>query len=432
MLTDLQKRIGKYTLIREIGRGASALVYLADDPFNQRQVAIKVANFEGRYTEEESVRFRKLFLNEASLAGKLVHPNIVRVYDAVVETDMRYIVMEYVPGGTLKKYCNEGKLLPGQQLAMIVFKLCRAMDYAFQRGIIHRDIKPANILLSLDEDIKISDFGTAHISHATQTQLQGFIGSPAYMAPEMVTEKQPSQQSDIYSLGVVMYELLAGRLPFTAQSGVGMINKILHEQPVPIAELRPSAPRELIAIAERAMHKDLGQRYLNWYDMAKDLADSFKSLARLNAEISGQEKFNRLRSLGFFKSFKDTDLWEVLRSARWERHARGERLQRAGEIGQFFYVIVDGTVEVLRGERKLSEMSAGACFGEMAYLRDGGATGTTDINSRTDVELIKIEAAQLESLSESCQLQFNRTFLRHLVERLSITDDSLRRPPAAS
>jgi eukaryotic-like serine/threonine-protein kinase len=429
MFTDLQERIGKYTVLREIGNGASAIVYLADDPFNQRQVAIKVANFEGRYTEEESARFRKLFLNEASLAGKLVHPNIVRVYDAVFDEDDRknYIVMEYVPGGTLKKFCNERHLLPVQQLAMIVFKCCRAMDYAFQRGIVHRDLKPANILLSEDQDIKISDFGTAHISQATQTQLQGFIGSPAYMAPEMITEKQPSQQSDIYSLGVLMYEMLTGRLPFTAKTGVGVINKILHESPLPIAEVRPSAPRELIAIAERAMQKDPAKRYRTWFEMAKDLANTFHALAKLNVEISTEEKFNRLRALDFFKSFKDTDISEVLRSALWEHHAKGEKLQRAGEIGQFFYIIVDGVVEASRGSRKLSELAGGACFGEMAYLRDGKSTRTTDITSRTDVELLKIEAAQLETLSESCQLQFNKTFLRHLVERLSITDDSFHR-----
>jgi len=429
MFTEIQERIGKYSILRELGNGASAIVYLAEDPFNQRQVAIKVANFEGRYTEEESARFRKLFLNEASLAGKLVHPNIVRVYDAVFDEDEKknYIVMEYVPGGTLKKFCNERHLLPVQQLAMIVFKCCRAMDYAFQRGIVHRDLKPANILLSEDQDIKISDFGTAHISQATQTQLQGFIGSPAYMAPEMITEKQPSQQSDIYSLGVLMYEMLTGRLPFTAKTGVGVINKILHEEPAKISDVRPSAPKELVTIAEKAMSKDPANRYRTWFEMAKDLANTFHALARLNTEISNEEKFNRLRALEFFKSFKDTDIWEVLRSAVWEHHARGEKLQRAGEIGQFFYIIVDGVVEVARGSHRLSELAGGACFGEMAYLRDGKSTRTTDITSKTNVELLKIEAAQLETLSESCQLQFNRTFLRNLVERLSITDESLHR-----
>ena len=128
--------------------------------------------------EEEAKRFEKLFLNEASLAGKLNHPNIVGVYDAVVEGDQRYIVMEYVPGGSLKKYCTETNLLPVRQAVLVIFKMCRALDYAFQNGVIHRDIKPANILLSERDDIKISDFGTAKISHATHTQIDGFLGSP--------------------------------------------------------------------------------------------------------------------------------------------------------------------------------------------------------------------------------------------------------------
>jgi eukaryotic-like serine/threonine-protein kinase len=213
-------RIGKYNVISEVGRGATAVVYLGDDEFNDRKVAIKVAIGDEGMSPDEAKRFHKLFLNEASLVGKLSHPNIVGVYDAVVEGDMRYIVMEYVPGGSLKKFCTETNLLPVRQAVLIIFKACRALDYAFQSGVIHRDIKSANILLSERDDIKIGDFGTAQISSSEQTQIDGFVGSPAYMSPEQINEEEPSVQSDIYSLGVVMYELLTGRLPFQAQNSV--------------------------------------------------------------------------------------------------------------------------------------------------------------------------------------------------------------------
>ena len=169
-------KIGKYSVLSELGQGASAVVYLGEDPFNDRKVAVKVAKRDLEMGEEEAKRFEKLFLNEASLAGKLNHPNIVGVFDAVVEGDQRYIVMEYVPGGSLKKFCSESNLLPVRQAVLVIFKMCRALDYAFQNGVIHRDIKPANILLSERDDIKISDFGTAKISQSEVTQLDGFLG----------------------------------------------------------------------------------------------------------------------------------------------------------------------------------------------------------------------------------------------------------------
>src|SRR5258708_15184613 len=158
MPADRPLKIGKYNVLSELGQGASADVYLGEDPFNDRKVASKVAKTDLEMGEEEAKRFEKLFLSEAWLAGKLNHPNIVGVYDAVVEGALRYIVMEYVPGGSLKKFCTEANLLPVRQAVLVIFKMCRALDYAFQNGVIHRDIKPANILLSDRDDIKISCF----------------------------------------------------------------------------------------------------------------------------------------------------------------------------------------------------------------------------------------------------------------------------------
>jgi len=332
-VSEKPPKIGKYNVLSEIGQGASALVYVGEDPFNDRKVAIKVAKSDADMSEEEANRFGKLFLNEASLAGKLNHPNIVAVYDAVVDGDQRYIVMEFVPGGSLKKFCTETNLLPVRQAVLVIFKMCRALDYAFQNGVIHRDIKPANILLSERDDIKISDFGTAKISHATHTQIEGFLGSPAYMSPEQINEESPSVQSDIYSLGVVMYELLTGKLPFRAENSVSMINKILNEEPLPLEQMRPDLPEKLVDIVKKAMAKDPRQRYQTWFEMASELADTFPQLERYSSEISSTEKFNRLRSLPFFRDFRDAELWEVLRGAIWEVHQRDANLLLEGELG---------------------------------------------------------------------------------------------------
>ena len=292
-------KIGKYDISGELGRGATAVVYLGEDQFNERKVAIKVAMGDEGMGPDEARRFEKLFLNEAAMVGKLSHPNIVGVYDAVVEGDLRYIVMEYVGGGSLKKFCTETNLLPVRQAVLIIFKACRALDYAFQNGVIHRDIKAANILLSGRDDIKISDFGTAQISHSTHTQIDGFVGSPAYMAPEQINEEPPSVQTDIYSLGVTMYELLAGRLPFQAVNSVAMINKILNEDPTPLKSIRPDIPDKLVEIVERAMARDASKRYPAWYAMARDLAETFPQLEKYSFEISSAEKSSLRSALNF-------------------------------------------------------------------------------------------------------------------------------------
>ena len=419
------QRIGKYELMGELGRGATAVVYLAEDPFNNRKVAIKVQVKDESAGPEEARRFEKLFLNEAAMVGKLSHPNIITVYDAVVEGEQQYIVMEYVGGGSLKKFCNETNLLPVRQAVLVIFKICRALDYAFQNGVIHRDIKAANILLSDREEIKISDFGTAQISQATHTQIDGFVGSPAYMAPEQINEEPPSVQTDIYSLGVTMYELLTGRLPFQAANSISMINKILNEEPTPIRSIRPDLPEDIVHIVETAMAKDPAVRYPAWYAMARDLADTFPQLEKYSFEISSAEKFNALRKLEFFKDFRDSELWEVLRGAMWENHAREQSLLLEGDLGHAFFVIVTGQVKVVKDGKLLNVLKDGDCFGEMAYLSGNKSKRTASITAVSEVQLLKIQDVQLEQLSEACQLRFNRVFLRTLIERLAWTSEVL-------
>ena len=418
-------KIGKYNIVSELGRGATAIVYLGEDQFNERKVAIKVVTPDEDMGDEEARRFEKLFLNEAAMVGKMSHPNIVGVYDAVIEGENRYIVMEYVGGGSLKKFCTETNLLPVRQAVLIIFKACRALDYAFQNGVIHRDIKSANILLSERDDIKISDFGTAQISQATHTQIDGFVGSPAYMAPEQINEEPPSVQTDIYSLGVTMYELLAGRLPFQAASAVAMINKILNDTATPLKTIRPDIPDELVAIVEKAMARDPAKRYPAWYAMARDLADTFPQLEKYSFEISSAEKFNALRKLDFFHDFRDSELWEVLRGAGWEVHSREQSLLLEGDVGHAFFIIVAGQVKVTKDDKLLNVLKDGDCFGEMAYHSGDNSRRTASIIAVSEVQLLRIQDVQLEQLSDACQLRFNRQFLKTLIERLAWTSNVL-------
>ncbi|MFA7322441.1 MAG: serine/threonine-protein kinase, partial [Dokdonella sp.] len=213
----IPERIGKYEIRSKLGEGATSIVYLGYDPFAEREVAVKAIFPEVLRDKERGKLYRNLLMTEASLAGKLMHPHIVQIFDAVVAEEQSYIVMEFVKGGTLEPFCSPSTLLPVDRLVEMIFKCTRALDYAVRAGITHRDIKPANILLvnagDSDErvsgDIKISDFGAAMLSSGEQTRTQvSGVGSPAYMSPQQVRDMTLNHQTDIYSLGVVMYQLL--------------------------------------------------------------------------------------------------------------------------------------------------------------------------------------------------------------------------------
>ena len=240
MKFELQEHLGKYPIVREIGSGATSRVYLARDPFADREVAIKVFLFDENINPQTERMMHKAFLAEAALAGKLSHPHIVEILDAVVEPEHSYLVMEYVPGTTLEAHSDVTNLLPLSKVVEIIFKCIRALEYAFQHGVIHRDIKPGNILLSPSGDTKVSDFGASFQQRHGQetTQISG-VGSPAYMSPEQIRMEDITHQTDIYSLGVVMYRLLTGRLPYEANTQAGLSYAILNTVPARPVTLRP-------------------------------------------------------------------------------------------------------------------------------------------------------------------------------------------------
>ena len=250
-------RIGKYQVIRKLGDGATSEVFLCHDEFAGRDVAVKIV-YQDRLNDPQGGKvFRKLFVTEASLAGKLAHPHIAQIYDAVVGDKMSYIVMEYVAGGTLEPFCAPENLLPIDKIVEIAFKATRALDFAHKLGVTHRDIKPANILLvgAGGTDIKITDFGSAIMSSGDTTQVTG-IGSPAYMSPQQIKEHPLDHRTDIYSLGVVMYQLLTGVLPFNARNNFSMMYQITTVEPPPPSAHRKEIPPALDAIVKKAMEKD--------------------------------------------------------------------------------------------------------------------------------------------------------------------------------
>ena len=418
------RKIGKYEIARELGRGATSAVFEAVDPFTGRRVAIKWVLPEALQDKDHGRRYRKLFITEASLAGKLSHPHIATIYDAVAEDDGSYIVMEYVDGGTLEKFTRADSLLPVVQVLEIVFKCCKALDYAAKQGVIHRDIKPANILLTQDNQIKITDFGAALTTGGQTTQVSG-IGSPAYMSPQQVKEAPLTHQTDIYSLGVVLFELLTGRLPFQANYNYSLIYHVVNtEAPAP-SRYRPEVGAELDAIVARAMHKSIAGRYQTWEQFAFDLANAFGRMASRVEAIPDTEKFNTLRALNFFRPFSDVELWEVLSITNWHRYPKETVLIREGEVGTSFFVLAAGDVRVTKQGRLLNLLRKGACFGEMAHLTQQSFVRNASVATVTEVTVIEIRSERLLQASGQCRHQFNGAFLAMLVDRLSLANTRL-------
>ncbi len=415
------QNIGKYEVIKEIGKGATSAVYQAYDPFQNRQVAIKLLFPETLVDQDHGKRYRKLFVTEASLAGKLSHPHIAAIYDAVADDDASYLVMEYVDGTTLEQYARHDQLLPVNKILEIAYKCARALDYASKQGVIHRDIKPANILLAGEADIKISDFGAALTLASQTTQVSG-VGSPAYMSPEQVKEQPLTHQTDIFSLGVVMYQLLTGRLPFQGTNNYSMIYQIINTDPAPPSRQRPGIPGNVDAIVMRALSKNTENRYQSWEDFAADLVSAMGGEEVEDRDFAEAEKFDMLRKLDFFQHFSDVELWEVLRLSRWHKHQRDAALIHEGDIGSSFFILVNGEVKVVKQNRLLNVLKAGECFGEMAYLGKQRFHRSASVVALSGITIVEIRAETLTKASELCRHHFHGAFLELLVDRLAMAN----------
>ncbi len=418
MKFELQEHIGKYPLLREIGAGATSKVYLARDPFAERDVAIKVFLFDKDADGEQERMKHKSFIAEASLAGKLAHPHIVEIYDAVVEPGRSYLVMEYVPGTTLEAHADVARLLPVSKVVEIIFKCIRALEYAHRHGVIHRDIKPGNLLLSESGETKVSDFGASFQQKLQDTTQISGVGSPAYMSPEQVRLEPLTHQTDIYSLGVTMYRLLTGRLPFTASTQPALTYAILNTAPQRPAMLRPELPGLLDAIVMKAMEKNPAARYQSWLDFGKDLSQAFASLRLTGASVSDSEKFTRLRDFAFFADFNDVALWELIRIATWKTIAPQTVLIREGETGESFYFLVEGEVDVTLFTKLLATVKAGRCFGELLYFAERSQRRTSTVTARTPITVMEVKADAMRAATDACQAAFNKACMRVLIERL--------------
>ena len=413
----MPERIGKYEIIKEVGRGSTGFVYLSHDPYYGRDVAIKVYNIEAIDDAEKARVARKMFLSEAHMVGMLQHPNILPIYDAGEEGGHYYVVTEFVHGArTLAAYCKPDNLLRVDDVVELIYKCAKALAYAHGRGVIHRDVKPSNIMLTVDSDVRIIDFGIAIVADSEISRIEGIAGSPSYMSPEQVQSADITNRSDMYSLGAVMYELLSGFRPFRAGNLSKLLHQIVYATPPPLHTLRKEIPEEIEAVVAQAMHKEPERRYHTGQDFAADLTRVHQRLRAEANRLDQQEQFAMLRRLKFFHEFSHAEIWEVLRASQWQDYSEGEEIVKEGEIDDRFYIIVAGTVQVERLGREIGRLDTGECFGETSYVH--GAKRLATIKACSGVTLMKVSSTLLEQVSASCQLRFNKVFLRSLIGRL--------------
>ena len=271
--------LGRYEVEKELGKGAMGVVYLGKDPKISRTVAIKTMALAQEFEEDELEEVKERFFREAETAGRLNHPYIVTIYDAGEEHDLAYIAMEFLKGHDLARYCKRDNLLKMRTVVSIVARAAEALDFAHKQNVVHRDIKPANIMYEPESDtIKLTDFGIARITDSSKTKTGMVLGTPSYMSPEQLAGKKVDGRSDLFSLGVMLYQLLTGSLPFTADSMASLMFKITNEEAPDPRTLREGIPERLAAVINMALVKDADKRF----QTGAEFADALKVFLKKN------------------------------------------------------------------------------------------------------------------------------------------------------
>jgi eukaryotic-like serine/threonine-protein kinase len=400
--------VGRYKITGRLGQGSSGVVYMGVDPYIKRPVAIKLSRLN-------SDREKSFFFIEAQSAGRLHHSNIVSIYDAGIYKEYCYIAMEYIDGPTLAKFCRKENLLPLISVIDIIINVCNALDYAHKQKVIHRDIKPTNIMLDSSLFPKITDFSIAQIPETASDM--GIWGTPSYMSPEQLSNSQISGISDIFSIGCVLYEMLSGIKAFDGDNNFSIMYKINNENPEPVTTIRPELPKILDEIIRKALAKNRDERYQTCMELAFDLRVALRGLPGNAGNGRIKDAVDFMHNLSFFNNFSNENIKELIASSKIIRVRKGKVIVTEGQIDDTFYIILSGKVKIMKGEKAISTIGHGECFGEMAYI--SGQIRTATVVAETDCILLIIEAPILDRASESIQLLFLKKFALTLVNRLS-------------
>lgn len=423
---EAPNKIGKYQIAGLLGKGASGLVYKGFDPFVRRDVAVKVGlqlSEEPRHLGGKDAPVSNFFV-EARAAGMLNHPNIVALYDAGMEDDLCYIVMEFVDGDTLLPWCRKGgPRMPLLQAVEIMHRCAKGLEYSHSRGVLHRDIKPSNIMLTRDGTPKIMDFSIAEINDRRSGEGEmTAVGSPLYMSPEQVTRQQMGPASDFYSLGAVMFQLLTGETPFFSPHLPGLFTAIRNQPPPGLELHRPEASKELCSIVARLLAKKPQDR-LSGIELVNELGREVDRLRAADTDQSRRGSRDSLRGLSFFNAFSEAEIDEVLSASQLKSYSSGTVILEEGEMDNSFFILAMGQAIVKKADKPLHVLSKGDCFGEIGLI--GNVRRSATVVAASQVVALKVSASLLDGLNTESQLRFYKTFTQTLIHRLTLTSARL-------
>ena len=286
-----QPTLGRYEIIEQIGKGAMGVVYKGRDPKLQRLTAIKTIRFIDDYDEDKVEKVKSYFYHEAEIVARLAHKNIVKIYDVGEDLELSYLAMEYLEGESLATHCREDRLLPVARTVDIIAQVCAALEYAHTHGIVHRDIKPGNIMVLKNGEVKVTDFGIARAAGSTRTRTGIIKGTPYYMSPEQARGQELDGRADIFSLGVVFYHALTGKLPFTGDNLAAIMYQAANTDPPPLSDYKRDVDQAVVDILEKALAKDVQDRF----QTAARMAEALKSLGVVSdAKLRGGDFFDRV------------------------------------------------------------------------------------------------------------------------------------------
>ena len=286
---EIKPTVGRYEIVKELGQGAMGIVYQAKDPRINRLLAIKTIRFSDEFEEDKLKGVKERFFKEAEIAGKLSHPSIVAIYDVGEDYDLTYLAMEYLEGRDLREYCHKNSLLPLRKTLKVISDTALALEYAHKNEVIHRDIKPANIMFLKNSNIKVTDFGIAKAVSSSQTKSGVILGTPNYMSPEQINGDPIDGRSDIFSLGVVFYELLTGQLPFQGKNLTSLLYNVTQARHPSPRSSNPGIPKACEQIIDRALAKDPKNRFQTGEELAKYLTAMIKRINQILAEKANKQ-----------------------------------------------------------------------------------------------------------------------------------------------
>ena len=417
----------RYELLGELGCGATGTVYHARDTFARREVALKVAHARVFDDDPEQNLVRKAWLNEVHLAGSLHHPYIVEVYDAGFSDNSAWLVMEYLPHGTLEPFTHPGRLKPVGEVLDIAYKCASALDYACRSGIVHRDIKPANLQVVGPGEAKVCDFGAAYWSRSSNDSTQVMdIGSLAYMAPELFRQ-WVTPQADIYALGVVLHQLLTGKRPFDANDQASLMYRILNGERDPLTSFRPDLPESLNPLLDRMLARSLEDRFANWPSVLSALSSHSSKATQARAvpeeRPAEAELYDQLRRLSLLTPLNDAQLWELLRISQWRRIPSGTVLMNEGGNAVSCYLLLTGEARIIQKGRLIALLDPGTLFGELAFAEEKPSPRAATVVTASDAVIGKWPYARLHSASPGLQSKMLQIFFRLAAERLKQSDE---------